>query len=439
LQDAAHICRVDVTTDGHIVFADSYGRGFDWLSLDSISFKIEGRGMLGKVSLESSNGFFCENEHRPLATTGRSPITTKFHNAHVRVLSFNSEENEKEVKSPVEFSVAGNTLARILGPDKDSSSTGTALPLQNVISIAVGLRREKVISLNHINYLTNYGLGGCPRIPFDDNSGMYKENDFVQLYGQLYPTVEFVRGEQLLLLPEGCRPKFVHDFLVVGAGTACQNDVGLAVVRVCPNGEVIFQGTTEDSPISVLLRLSLDTIYFPLRSDLAAAGFDSHENIDIGDATLPSKEGESKTLYHPLVLGQNVCDVPSPGTDPAHTIRHKPSQSNVVIHDFGMSLDYILEEAKLGGYVGCDCVQLPCSHIVEASKRSYKQTNTNNFGKACALYQTDGSCCFLSGQAFKRKRSNIKFGFGKAENSDFSMDAGFWEPGKGEVLIWNTF
>ena len=83
-----------MTPDGHVVFADNFGRGFEWISLDSIFFKVEGRGLLGQVSLTDPLKYRCENEHRALATARVSSTTAKLHNAHVKVVQVEQKKAE---------------------------------------------------------------------------------------------------------------------------------------------------------------------------------------------------------------------------------------------------------------------------------------------------------------------------------------------------------
>jgi hypothetical protein len=391
-----NVCLVNIQPDGQVVFADNFDRAFDWLSLDSISFD----------TAEASTRV----EEAPLGVGGES-------------------ESEGE-------GGAGSMCA-----------PSTSIP------VAFRAKKSPSVCLNQVGFPPGEERE-CTAV--SEVAGYCAQGGMVHLFGQVVAaSPPFTVNALLLTLPEPHRPSCCHDFLVCGAGEQGDAAAGGAMLRLHPDGTLLFMGTSQDSAVAGMESLSLDGVRFVVsgHGDEKSSGEpedSSLEELSLGPdvAMKPtltdhsrsdeSSAAETATVRCPCfgkhgnsdchgsggcALGCHIPGKHRPGDSLPGASRPKQSLS--------VDTDALMEHAALGGYSGCACSHFPCEHVLAAAARGQKQKRAAggdgkaacegalDFGKAFALRKS--TCGYLCGQVFKRRRTDVPAA---------AAVEGYWQPGE---------
>ena len=434
---------MDVLPDGQVVFADNYDRAFDWIALDSISFKIEGVGKLQDIQLDEHK-FEYDNDLRPLAVVHSGPNMARLHNGQIAM-----KKGEAIVPTGREVMFTLPTDIR---------------PLHNTIPIAFCMPKLRSISLSHVSFQTS---GESDRTPLSEMAGYFVEDDMVHLYGQVVAMPQhFTTLSCLLILPPALAPACFHDFLVCGAGDRSDAAAGGAMLRLHPNGCLMFMGTSLDSSVECMQTLSLDGIRFLVASlseeTASLTTLTTVIELTLGpnvsaypvlndhseDKTLPgSVAGQTETASGVGCDGDLLASAQAGGYNGCSCEEFPCSHIHHAANSAG-DISNILEDAATGGYTGCQCDKFPCVHVFSAAtkgkkaKKAEKQGSfkaegdtfdddgeetavegTVNFGRACVLQKFN--CSHLSGQVFKRRSRGIA----SRSSAVASLSEAHWAPG----------
>ena len=453
-------CLVNVLPDGQVVFADNFGRGYDWLSLNSISFIYDRNETGHLINLTSSDKFHSDEV---LTAMRVGTDTACVGNAAVSL--------KAEPTSINEVSEVILQLPEALRPCRDT------------IPVTFLTKMNQVMSLSHIIFQVG---NAASYTSLSDTAGYYLQEDMVHLCGQLTASQPpFVVNTCLLTLPSEIRPLCCHDFLVCGAGDQSSADAGGGMVRLLRDGRIIFMGTSLDSPLKDLHTFSLDGIRFLIpisenekSSDPANSVSELKLNSDISMSPIVNRHSKVKKIQNKLKRcpcsgkhGTEFCPGSVGCPWGCSVLGHHAAGSFGSVEDS----EEFLNKAKLGGYAGCDCKDMPCTHVTEAVARhdtlggsvdlntivedaaagGYTTCACNDFpcdhmvkaatkarqlkgdvnsediidfGQACAVRKF--GCGYLCGQVFKRRPASSS----KVVSSSLPSE-GFWEPGMKYMYI----
>lgn len=469
-----NMCLVSILSDGQLVFADNYGRAFDWLSLDSITF--------------SPSGVVAQQDSIHLNLNEKI-------GSELVVAAVAADPDFVYLQS-TQVSLKGERAAAFGDREVLLQLPADLCPVQAIIPLAFCATKVRSLSLSHVSFHT--AGSESSRTALSDMAGFIVQDDVVHLYGQMAADASekrFEVGTCLVTLPEVVRPACCHDFLVCGASNSTSATAGGAVLRLHPDGKLVFMGTTQDSAEAGVQVLSLDGVRFLTTATgerCAEKAFDTKKTfaeLSLGPNVVAAPAGSSHSRSGPSSWesgvvrccpcagnhGDSSCLGEGKCTGGCHIPgEHRPGAFLPLGSCFMRWQIEILERAQAGGYVGsCKCVIFPCSHVVEAAKRhdeflagvdlntvlvdaaaagytscrcdefpchhvltaaaKAKKMKTNAsgqglvaFGPASVVHRH--GCCFLTGQVFKRKD-------GKGAFDAPPPEPALWRPGEQYISL----